>query len=175
MSLFLTILVVVMSSLYVGAKRKERVLKKKTEELSNLVHLETWGVPSNLYSGIYKTENISSIVPADNSITKVEEKKPVYVEDCMDDAAQAFLDSLIVTASHVVNEQNMQIEDDMANFDEAIKMYEAAESFNNLEEQFIDPDDWELSVTEQNILLQYRDLADSSIADETSGLQTWVC
>ncbi|MDD1504884.1 hypothetical protein PVA17_19275 [Lysinibacillus sp. CNPSo 3705] len=100
MSLFFTIFVVVMSSLYLGAKRKIRILKKKTEELSNVVHLETWGVPSNLYSDIYKTENISSVVPVDNSNSEVEEEKPVYVEDCMDDATLEFLNSLTVTTSN---------------------------------------------------------------------------
>jgi len=199
MVLILSLLVIVMSSLYIGAKRKAKRLTKKTEELSNVVHLETWGVPSNLYSDVYKTENIASVVPVDNINTKVEEQNPIYVEDCMDDAALAFLSSLEVTASSVDNKQNMRSEDESEEMYEVMKMYEAVENFNYEEEQFFDAvrgeldntivknnititedillsaADWELPVTEHNIPLQYRDLADSSIADETLGLQTWVC
>lgn len=107
MSVILTILVIVMSSLYLGEKRKARVLTKKTEELSNVLHLETWGVPSNLYSDIYNQKNIASVLPMRKSNPVVEENTPKYVQDCIDDATLTFLNSLEVSASKTNNEENM--------------------------------------------------------------------
>ncbi len=190
MLLILSLLIIVLSSLYAGAKRKARILTNKNEELTNVVHLETWGVPSNLYSGIYNRQAGES---KENVITMVEKQGSVYVEDCMDDAALAFLNSLEVTASKI--EESNEINE----YEEAMELYYTDENFNEAEEQFFEAvrgnldtviyenkiemsedillsaDDWELPVKEHEIPLKYRDLAEHSISNEVFGLQTWVC
>ncbi|MGE7843639.1 hypothetical protein ACQKNX_23020 [Lysinibacillus sp. NPDC093712] len=190
MLLILSLLVIVLSSLYAGAKRKARILTNKNEELTNIVHLETWGVPSNLYSGIYNRQSGES---KEDVITMVEKQGSVYVEDCMDDAALAFLNSLEVTASNI--EESNEINE----YEEAMELYYTNEKFNEAEEQFFEAvrgnldtviyenkiemsedillsaDDWELPVKEHEIPLKYRDLAEHSISNEVFGLQTWVC
>lgn len=185
MLLILSLLVIVMSSLYVGAKRKARILSNKNKELTNVVHLETWGVPSNLYSGIYNRKSEES---KESAIMKVEEQDSVYVEDCMDDAALAFLNSLEVTVSNI--ETTNEIEEDMDDFMseyfnveeqflEAVRGKLDTEIYENKiemsEDILLSADDWELPVKEHELPLNYRDLAEHSISSEDLGLQTWVC
>lgn len=201
MTVILSLSVVVLLCLYVGARRKNRVVTKKNKELSNAVYLETWGVPSNLYSTAYSgLETASASQPAENVNEKNEQnKKQSYIEDCMDDATLAYLDTLQVTASSIEDDNNTVYEEEADEVVAAMEMYEASEHYSEEDEQFFEAvrgeldrtiaesnisitedillsaDDWEVPVTQLQIPIQYRNLAESKIADGSLGLQTWVC
>ncbi len=198
MSIFLSLSVAVLLCLYFGARRKAQIVTKKNKELSNAVYLETWGVPSNLYTTAYSRVETAS-VPADinNEVNEVKEKHS-YVEDCMDDATLAYLDTLQVTASSI-KDNNTDYEEESYEIVAAMKMYEELENYSDEDEQFFEAvrgeldrtiaesnvsitedillstNDWEIPVTKHQIPFNYQNLAEYKIADDTLGLQTWVC
>lgn len=142
MSIFLSLSVAVLLCLYFGARRKAQIVTRKNKELSNAVYLETWGLPSNLYTTAYSGVETASVqVDINNKFNEIKENHS-YVEDCMDDATRAYLDTLQVTASSI-GDNNTDYEEEP---DEVVAAMELYEELNN----YSDDDEYSLKLYEES-------------------------